>query len=52
MMESIKLGGDIGDKEVLTRRDEIKIDDDQDPFPENLMPVVQCTENECHFSEV
>jgi len=50
MMESVRLGGAVGDEELLTRRDEIEIDDDRDPLPENLMPV-QGAENECHFSE-
>ena len=47
MMESIRLEGDISDKELLTRRD--KIDDDRCPLPENWMLVVQGAENECHF---
>ena len=52
MMDSIRLGGDVGDEELLNRRDEIEIDDDRDPLPENLMPVVEGAANECHFSEV
>ena len=51
MMESIRLGGDVGG-ELLNRRDEIEIDDDKDPLPENLMPVVEGAANECDFSEV
>ena len=33
MMESIRLGCDIGDEELLNRRDDIEIDDDRDPLP-------------------
>ena len=35
MMESVRLGGDVGDKELLHRKDEIQIDDHRDPLPEN-----------------
>ena len=52
MMESIRLGGDISEKKLLTRTDEIQIDDDRDLLPVKLMPVVEGAKNECHFLEV
>ena len=49
IVESVRLGGDVGDEELLNRRNEIEIDDDRDPLPENLMPVVEGAANGCHF---
>ena len=39
-------------KKLLTRTDEIQIDDDRDLLPVKLMPVVEGAKNECHFLEV
>ena len=52
IMESLRLEGDIGDEELLDRRDEIEIDEDIYHFPKKLMPVVKGAENQCHFLKI
>ena len=50
MMQNIKIGCSVGDKELFSRRDEIEIGDNRDPLPEILM-TVKVPANECTFLE-